>query len=283
MGSTKKILILGDTHGDVKWSVSMVARARRQNCSKIIQVGDFGLWDHHEDGVRFLDTLNEACRKHGVKFYWVDGNHENHDRLSWYVENNPRTFNGFVYIRSHILYIPRGLRWNWNDKWFMGVGGAVSVDKEWRLSHERKPRTLWWPGEQLTDEQVAGLPDDKRVDYLFTHDCPTNAPFRYRLKPDVYSQIHRQRMNVVGNKLKPRLWFHGHMHEKYEYQYPDYGYPDGTRSEVRGLGMNGNFFSAWGVLDTDSDVFTYCPQDPDVINNTPDFSPVDDSEPDDNF
>lgn len=248
-----EIMVCGDWHGDTNWAVSMVHRANRLDITKIIQCGDFGLWDHVEGGVRFLDTLNEECRRKGVKVYFVDGNHENHTRLKWYDANNPRTVAGHVYIRSHIFHVPRGCVWGWDGKTFCGVGGAVSVDKQYRLDEEskaNKPQSLWWPGEQLEDSELYTLPD-KKVDYLFTHDCPTNAPFRNRLKPDLESQIHRQRMDKVGKVLRPTLWFHGHMHEAYTYEF---SHQKGA-ARVFGLDMNGEPHS-WGIIDTETDKFT---------------------------
>lgn len=241
-----KIMVCGDWHGNTKWAVSMVHLAAGLGANKIIQCGDFGLWDHDEAGVRYLDTLNEECRRKGVKVYFVDGNHENHDRLRWYDANNPVTAAGHVYIRSHVFHIPRGAIWGWDGKKFAGVGGGVSVDRA-----RRTPGESWWDGEQLDDSQVYSLPDAE-VDYLFTHDCPTNAPFMLRLKPDIESQIHRQRMDAVGKILRPNLWFHGHMHERYMYEFQHQkGY-----ARVYGLDMDGEQ-NSWGIIDTETDQFLW--------------------------
>lgn len=240
-----KVMVCGDWHGDTEWAVKMVHRAQTLGVNKIIQCGDFGLWDHDEAGIRYLDTLNEECRRKGVKVYFVDGNHENHDRLSWYDKHNPATPAGHVYIRSHVFHIPRGTIWGWNGRKFAGVGGGVSVDRAGRT-----PGESWWPGEQLEDETVYTLRDVK-VDYLFTHDCPTVAPMR-RLKNDPESQIHRQRMNKVGRILRPHYWFHGHMHERYDYIFE---HQEGG-AEVFGLDMNREMHS-WGILNAEDDTFTW--------------------------
>lgn len=242
-----KLMICGDWHGNTAHALMMVRTAEKYGFQKIIQCGDFGLWDHYEDGLRFLDTLNEACRKAGVKVYWLDGNHENHERLYWYTQNNPVTKNGHVYIRSHILYSPRGNAWQWENKTFLTVGGGVSVDRAYR-----KPDVSWWYGEQLTDDEVRGI--HTKTDYLFTHDCPANAPFKNRFKNDVDSQIHRQRMSKIGQQTMPSMWFHGHMHEKYDYEFM---HQDGY-AMVKGLQKDGDAF-CWGVLDIPSGEFHWGP------------------------
>lgn len=242
-----EIMIAGDWHGDTTWACKMVRMAKRHGIERIYQCGDFGLWDHKEDGVRYLDTLNAECRENGVKVYFLDGNHENHDRLEWYDRHNPRDYGGVnVYIRSHILHIPRGTRWEADGRILMAVGGAYSVDKMWR-----KPGESWWAGETLHDGQLKAIEqrygNTPPVDILLTHDCPTNAPFKYRLKNDPDSQIHRQKMDKVGKILRPRLWFHGHMHERY-----DYGFQHSAGlAQVTGLEMNGDFWS-WVVLDLET-------------------------------
>lgn len=251
-----KIMVVGDTHGNTVWLRDRIRQASKLKMDKIFQVGDFGLWDHEEEGFRFLDCINEELRRAGIKLYWVDGNHENHDRLKWYEKNNPKTGVGHVFIRSHILYIPRGLIWEWSGKRFAGVGGAYSIDKAYR-----KVGSSWWPGEQITDAQknkiiYGGLRRDP-VDYLFTHDCSTASPFKHRLKDDPESHLHRQKMDEIARSLKPRFWFHGHMHDKYEWNFP-LDHAATNWAKVYGLECDLMYWS-WGVLDTENDTFEWGP------------------------
>lgn len=249
-----KILVLGDTHGQRGPAVKAVKKAANQQAGKIVQVGDFGLWTHFRDGVTFLDDLNEACRQFGIKFYAVGGNHENWDHWEWFIENNPRDKYGFAHVRSHIMLAPRTHFWKWDDKQMAAAGGAVSVDKGWRILEQGKNRTLWWDNEELTDEHVEALPNQK-VDYLFTHDCSNRTPFKARLKPDADSQIHRQRIDRVLDKLKPNLHFHGHMHEKYDWV-NRVGADHWT--QTYGLDRDGALWNH-GVLDTQTDEFVWAP------------------------
>ncbi|QNO12607.1 metallophosphoesterase [Streptomyces phage MulchMansion] len=240
-----KILVCGDWHGDTAWARKMVRRAVEHDSKLIMQVGDFGLWDHEVNGFNYLDALNDECRKHGVKVVFVAGNHENWDRLDWYEKNNPKTYSGLTVIRSHIRYTGRVKRWSVNGKWFQAVGGAVSVDKQ-----HRKLGKSWWSQEAVPERVVYGLEKaGRKSDYLLTHDAPTCAPFRFRLKNDPDSEMHRQLMNRVGAVVQPTIWFHGHYHtwmENYPFMHQT-GY-----SSVYGLDMNGDFYSSV-VLDTEND------------------------------
>lgn len=254
-----KIMVLGDTHGNTDVAVMAVQNAGVLDIKVIIQCGDFGLWDHFKDGIDYLDILNAELMDNDVTLIWVDGNHENFDRLEWYHKNNPKNKWGQVFIRSNILWTPRGCKWKMDNKMFMSVGGAVSVDKDWRQMQQSKHNKVnWWPQEQLTEaelEQIlrnhANSPCD--VDFLFTHDCPTNAPFRGRMKNDQESQIHRQRMDRLGKAISPNMWFHGHMHTKYDgYDFPAYE----PTTTVYGLECDGMRWN-WGVLDTEFYTFEW--------------------------
>jgi Icc-related predicted phosphoesterase len=213
-----KYLIVGDVHGDLSFASRMVRVAKAHAIDTIIQVGDFGIWDHMEEGTYFLDTLNVNSVNRGVKWVFVPGNHENYDRLeeyssrSDYVGSQFRTEEGFVQIRSNILYTQKVNKWTWDGVTFKAVGGAHSIDKDWRT-----PGKSWWPQETLTDDQLNWAAQLGEADVLLTHDCPTYAPFKHRLKNDPDSHIHRQKIDEVVNHTKAKIHFHGHMHDWYDY------------------------------------------------------------------
>lgn len=241
-----KIMVLGDSHGQGQWLRNKIYWAKRNGISKIIQVGDFGLWDHEEDGVRFLDWTNEALRETGVKLYFLGGNHENWDHLEWYEKNLPKNYVGHTYIRSHILYTGRVKRWTWGDKGvekiFQAVGGAFSIDRA-----GRKVGKSLWLQETIPERVVYGLERaDKQADFLFTHDAPTCVPMS-GLKVDADSQAHRQLMDRIGKVVQPSLWFHGHYHKWMEYSFlHQSGY-----SFVYGLDRDYQYYS-YVILDTDT-------------------------------
>lgn len=246
------IMILGDTHGSTQEAIFAVDNAAKLDIAVIMQCGDFGLWPG-KGGMDYLDQLNAALLDKDIILVWVDGNHEDFDQLERYCATNPKNQWGQVFIRSNILYSPRGCKWKMEGKHFMTVGGAVSVDKEYR-----KPGVSWWWQEQLTDDQlelIVKRHEDSPgpVDYLFTHDCPSNAPFRGRWKDDMDSVIHRQRMDKLGQAIQPRFWWHGHMHTKFDgYDFPSYE----PTTKVYGLECDGQIWN-WGVLDTETDEFKW--------------------------
>lgn len=252
-----KVLVLGDTHGSKGTVKRAIETAAKHDATAIVQVGDFGYWEHSTSGGWFLESVSKRSVEADIPFFWIDGNHENHTMLRRDYGPGGRKHKpspeGFWEIRPLLYYIPRGTKWTWDDCTFMGVGGAYSIDKAYRLEKEAiagSSRQLWWPEEQITDEELEFVKSQGTADVLFTHDCPTNAPFRNRIKPDLDSQMHRQRIDEIGWSVKPKWWFHGHMHEKYVYEFYTSREDREQFAKVRGLECDG-MVSNWCVFDTD--------------------------------
>jgi hypothetical protein len=252
-----KILVLGDIHGTYKALEKAVSDSKHWDYSKIVQVGDFGLWDHTLNGVKFLDEANALLSHHGRKIYAIGGNHENWNNWNHYIDNAPvERESGFVHVRSHILLAPRTHRWRWGKNSFYAVAGAASVDKDIRLDDMRAGGSdCWWPQEQITDAEIDGIAE-LPVDFMFTHDCSNYTPFGFNLIPDFDSQIHRQRIDKALRKLTPKMHFHGHMHKKY-----DWVNRTGDDKWTHTYGLDCNLSSnVWGILDTDAEEFKFHPR-----------------------
>lgn len=278
-----RLLIQGDSHGNVKDIIPKIYIAGKHKISHVVVVGDFGLWTHMADGQLFLDEVNEAARINNLTVYAIGGNHENWDHWNWICDNFP-TSKGFAMARRRVLLAPKAHRWTWAGKTFIGAGGAVSVDKESRLISEKGgahfnrdygmmmdggrgtgPKTLWWPNEQLTEDDVAKIKTWGKADYLFTHDCSDHTIFGKRLKPDIDSQIHRQRIDEVIASVQPKMQFHGHMHERYDWlNARSHGFysPDEEGAVVtRTIGLEAfQDFNSWGVLEVEEGRW-YWPRD----------------------
>jgi hypothetical protein len=154
----------------------------------------------------------------------------------------------------------------------------VSIDKGWRKMKENGwdeyrekyvsskatgPGTLWWPNEELTDQDVMAIQNiTGQADYLFTHDCSNHTQWKNRLKPDADSERHRRRIDKVIATTKAKMHFHGHMHEKYDWlNSRSHGFyspdePGAIVTQTYGLECNKDFDS-WGILDTETNKFAF--------------------------
>lgn len=241
-----RLLIVGDCHGDDSFVATACRVAKKYDIGTVMQVGDFGIWDHHPSGVKFLDQLDDNAARRGVRWIFLPGNHENYDRLEEYssrsdhVGSQFRTKENFVAIRENVLYTQKVNLWEWEGQTFKAVGGAVSIDKMYR-----KPGTSWWHQEQLTEAELEYAINLGEADFLFTHDCPTYAPFGGRLKPDLDSVAHRQKIDKVVDATNAKVHFHGHMHSFYDYQ----NYAGG---KIWGLECNdGAMYNPYGPRDVE--------------------------------
>lgn len=234
-----RVLFAGDTHGATPHVVYLLRTAQKQACPKVFVVGDFGFWEHTHEGRVFLDKVNRLAHQSEIDVAALDGNHDNWSLvLDTYTE---RDDDGLVVVRDHIRYAPRGHRWTWGTTRILALGGAASLDKEWRLEEEGRlsakairkskfrqaaggapapPRnyagTLWFPDEELSDDDVETvLADGTPVDLLLTHDKPRRSRLGFNRKDDAAAWPNQERVQRVVDAYGPARLVHGHLHVRY--------------------------------------------------------------------
>lgn len=285
-----RVGLVGDTHGDVRDTVNVLNEMGKRKITHVFVVGDFGLWTHFADGQEFLDRVQATAESNNLTVFAIGGNHENWDHWNWFVENMP-THKGFGMVRRRVLLAPKAHHFTLAGKQFVVAGGAVSIDKDSRLERESGqymdatgrirrngtgPRTLWWPSEELTDQDVVKIQKEfPAADILLTHDCSNYTHFQGRLKPDPDSERHRHRIDEVIRAVKPVVHFHGHMHTKYVWDnalsHGDSAFRNepwvGPVTKTYGLEANPNAMwdrptgDWWGILETDTFEFSFCGRD----------------------
>jgi len=72
------VLVAGDWHGNGTWAATCCKLAKRHRCSRLLQLGDFGIWDRNKTE-RYLNGLEAAAMLAGITVYAIGGNHENYD------------------------------------------------------------------------------------------------------------------------------------------------------------------------------------------------------------
>ncbi len=275
-----RLLVLGDTHGNTGHLVNNVFPLVPQlGIDVIVQVGDFGYWEHTDDGVEFLNACERLCAEYDVNLYWLHGNHDKHS-LTLALYGSLRTDDGFIPCRSRVFYIPQGHAWTWKGYRLRAFGGAYSIDKQWRLEIEGKraykfnygrtsgepvivtAETLWFPEEQMTDAEMDDLlaADSGPVDIVFSHDFPARANPGPHFKTLPECLPNQQRLQRAMDAHKPAFWFHGHLHHHYT-DHVLHGSDDPNVAAVTtvvGLGCDpaaaGRFYKpwhSWALLDLD--------------------------------
>lgn len=223
MPEPTKLALVGDSHGDLYFMERVIEEAYEAGVDTLFQLGDFGYWppahiiDRKHPKDHFLDGLDLWLTLSDMRLYWIDGNHEAHNRLE----------PGMSTVRTQ--HIPRGHRWRWWGKDWMGVGGGVSVDKK-----RRTEGYDWFPEEELTSGQLTDCLRDGNVDIVLAHDAPPGVP---GLKPWLFpaesiaeSDGHQRVMATICDMKMPELWIHGHYHVAYT--------SERMATTVRGLASN---------------------------------------------
>jgi len=217
-----KIMMLGDTHGDTGAYIEALLHAEKIGVNHIFVLGDLGVFPYYNDTLQYLEDINEMSREFGIHNHWVRGNHDDPDAWSAAVKFWPGVHR-FGMLRSNIRLLDRVHHFKMFGLQFLAVGGAVSIDKNWRISKERRDKTLYWPNETISDEDMGRVYSwesngSRKVDILLTHDCSDRTPFYARLKEDLDSKMNRQKIDDILRVAEPDFHFHGHMHTEYEWE-----------------------------------------------------------------
>lgn len=244
-----RILLLGDTHGDINQIEYAYYMAEDFDCDVVVQLGDFGYFEHKYGGPEFLQLVSELATDEGRPFYWLDGNHENHVLLRKTYADKPGP-NGTWEIRPNLYYSPRGNRFTWDKVKFMTFGGAFSIDRSYR----RVGESFWFEEEITTDEVLAATVDKTPIDVLLCHDIPYGVDMAALMSlrgrnywPIREAEAGRKKLGFLVHELKPKFIYHGHYHIRYTTQI-DFGY--GT-VKITGLSQENTMNDSWLVLDTD--------------------------------
>jgi len=225
-----RIAIAGDWHADTDYGVAAIEHAAKRDATVLLHLGDFG----YNFTDRYLDALDAALSRHAMVLGFVDGNHENFDRLL----AAPVAADGLRYLRERVVHLPRGLRWRWGQTGCLAVGGAYSIDRFLRTPHKS-----WWPQETMTKRQARVIAAAGPTDAMFCHDCPSGvevpgAAFdRFYCPADELrrSEQHRTLLRTIVDAVQPaRLW-HGHFHHRYRTLLHGEDYC----TVIDGLGKNG--------------------------------------------
>lgn len=260
-----RILLAGDTHGNTHHSKLLIDQAVEQNCDCVFVLGDWGFWEHVSEGIRFSDEVNEYSEAQNTPTYFLDGNH---DKTSLLLEKyeHQQDEEGFLLVRSHVRYARRGHRWTWGGIRFISLGGAYSVDKDWRVHQEAMSNTLdfedlWFPEEEMSDEDMdTFLTNQEHVHVMLAHDKPRGSSPGWNRKDLQECHANQNRLQKAVRTLEPLQFWHGHLHFPYGQQM-DYSNLQGQHRNVmvRGLDCDPQFggpgHAALGqsceVLDTD--------------------------------
>lgn len=231
------IYITGDCHGNFeRFNASIFPEQNEMTKDDyVIICGDFGgVWNKDTESKQetmILDWLE--CKPFTTLF--VDGNHENFDRLLAYPLEE--WHGGKVQkIRPSVIHLMRGQIYELEGKKIFTFGGASShdidagildpadpnfkkkrkeLDKGWlpyRINH-----VSWWKEELPTVEEMNEgwnnlKKNDFEVDFIISHCCSSST--QALLSHGIYqTDVLTDYLEEIRQQVKYKKWFFGHYHD----------------------------------------------------------------------
>lgn len=204
------IYITGDTHRDF----SQIYKLEKDTDNMLIVLGDVGInyYLNEED-----KNYKEYLKKLKLKLFCVRGNHEERpENISTYKE--VEMFGGKVFIEEeypNLIFAKDGEIYNIDGKKILVIGGAYSVDKQYRLLHGYK----WFKDEQLTKKEMDTILEKvkgKHFDIVLTHTCPykyePREVFMQGLDQSKVDKSMEHFLDKIEENINYDKWYCGHYH-----------------------------------------------------------------------
>jgi len=166
-----RLLYLGDLHGSFS-VIHQYIDLYGVKDAHIIQVGDFGVgFSTLEKEKRLLEMYHHKLVKNNVFVWAIRGNHD----YKPYFDNDPFEF-------SNIKLVPDYTVLNLCNKNILCIGGAVSVDRMWRMTknqkqgiHDGNELKSWW-SDEVFNLDIDKLSTYRDIDIVVTHTAPDYCP-----------------------------------------------------------------------------------------------------------
>lgn len=225
-----KFYITGDTHGNFNRINYFCQRFETSKEDILCILGDAGI-NYYLNKKDYM--LKQVLQDMPITFFCIHGNHEERPfNISTYITK--KWNGGIVYYEEefpNILFAKDGEIYNINGKSILVIGGAYSVDKEYRLLKGWS----WFKDEQPNKEIVKyiekQITKQRHFDIVLTHTCPIGTeprhmflPFIDQSKVDKTTELLLQR---IADWITFDNWYFGHFHGhwdngKYHMLFEDY-------------------------------------------------------------
>lgn len=202
--------VTGDTHGSFGRFVDY------PKGSKFIILGDAGI--NYYGGMKDW-SLKHKLSKKGYIFYLVRGNHEErpeniktcHKVFDDEIKNEVYIEDEFPFIK----YLIDGNTYYFDNYKCLVVGGAYSIDKEYRLMNNWP----WFEGEQLTPKELHTIIESNKgdnFDFVFTHTCPISWEptdmFLNFVDQSTVDKTMENGLQHLSEVIDYKYWLFGHYH-----------------------------------------------------------------------
>lgn len=190
----------------------------------LIILGDAGLnfWGNKTD-----KKNKKKCEEYGIYLYCVRGNHEMRPTdVEGMITLYDKNVNGLIHMEEeypHIRYFIDGASYVIDGYNVLTIGGAFSVDKEWRLANAKannRSFSGWFENEQLDDferEKISKYVKGNHYDFVFSHTCPyewmPTDCFLPMIDQSTVDKTMEEWLSDLRTKITFDVWCFGHYHQ----------------------------------------------------------------------
>ena len=204
------IYITGDMHREFY----RLHDIEKNKDNMLIILGDAGINYYLDERDKLL---KEQLNSYNIKLFCVQGNHEEKPKnISTYKEID--MFGGKVYIEEeypNLIFAKNGELYDIDNKKVLVIGGAYSVDKNYRIIYGHP----WFKDEQLSKEEKDNILNkykNEHIDIILSHTCPLKyEPTEVFMKGIDQSDVDKsmeQFLNKVEESINYDKWYCGHYH-----------------------------------------------------------------------
>lgn len=204
------IYITGDMHREFY----KLHDVEKNKDNMLIILGDVGINYYLDERDK---KLKEQLNSYNIKLFCIQGNHEERpENISTYKEID--MFGGKVFIEEeypNLIFAKNGELYDIDNKKVLVIGGAYSVDKNYRIIYGYP----WFKDEQLNKEEMDNILNKYKgqyIDIVLSHTCPLKyEPTEVFMKCIDQSDVDKSMekfLDRVEESINYDKWYCGHYH-----------------------------------------------------------------------
>lgn len=210
------VYITGDKHGTYDDVFEFCYKYKTTRADILIILGDAGINYFLNDNDYILKN---SLLQLPITLFCIHGNHE--ERPENIITYKIKTFKmGIVYYEEeypNILFAKDGEVYNFDNKKVLVIGGAYSVDKDYRLMMGYNWYESEQPNEQIKEDVKSKLKEyNNKVDIILSHTCPFKyIPYEAFISGIDQSKVDNSTekyLDEIEHKTTYSLWYCGHYH-----------------------------------------------------------------------
>ena len=235
---SKYLVVCGDIHGDFNLLVNKVCVQYQMTDTVVIVAGDCGFGFERKG--YYDNIVKRNAQRMNLANNWIVFVRGNHD--------NPAYFDGKTFVHKRFLAIPDYSVVRANGHSVLCVGGAISVDRSYRIEawehnqkklhrfgHANDEADLLAPNYYWSDEApifnkdaIVNILAKNRIDAVITHTAPSFCELQSKSGRESWAekdttllqdiQQERSVMDAIFNTLKSQditHWSYGHFHQSW--------------------------------------------------------------------